>query len=73
VFREVFACYPDDGITKLQDIKEFKQLKNLDRYDELVGQIQGNLVEFPMNFLVDDDLTFTMANKEYFVPDINFT
>ena len=57
----------------LQEIKEFKATRNLDRYDELVGQVQGNIVEFPMNFLVDDDLTFKMANKEYFVPNINFT
>jgi len=73
VFREVFACYPDDEVTKLQEVKEFKETRNLDRYDELAGQIQGNIVEFPLHFLVDDDLTFKMTNKEYLVPNINFT
>ena len=60
-------------MTKLQDIKELKKLKNLDKYDELGPRIQGHLVQFPLNFLADDDLTFSITNKEYYVPDINFT
>jgi len=69
----VFACYPDDNIKRLNEIKEFKKLAKLEHYDSLSDKIRGHVVQFPLDFLANENLTFTFANKEYYVPDINFT
>jgi len=35
--------------------------------------IKGHVVEFPLDFLSKENLRIGMLNKEYFVPDDNFT
>ena len=69
----MFACYPDDTITRLDQIKPFQENKQLHKYDELSKKIQGHIVEFPAQFLIDEDLKFRRSDKEFYVPDINFT
>ena len=73
MYRKVFACYPDDNIKKLTDVKEFKKKANLDLYDELSKEIVGHAVEFPLYFLEYENLKLRISEKEYYVPDINFT
>jgi len=69
----VFACYPDDNIKTLAEVKEFKLRARPDQYDELKNQIIGNIVRFPLHFLSEANLFFAKTDKEVIVPSINFT
>lgn len=73
IYRLVFACYPDDQITQLKEIKDFKLKRNLNTYEDLGEKIKGHIVQFPVNFLADEVLTFGITNKEYYLPHISFT
>jgi len=73
IYRTVFACYPDDNIKTLADVKEFKSRAQPAQYDTLKGQIKGNIVRFPLQFLSEANLSFAKTDKEMIVPSINFT
>lgn len=73
IYRIVFACYPDDKITQLKGIKDLKLKRDLSAYEDLGVKIKGHIVEFPLNFLADEVLTFGITNKEYYLPHISFT
>jgi len=73
IYRNVFACYPDDNIKRLADVKEFKAKKNLEEYDNLRDQIRGYIVQFPLKFLEEAYLNFAKTDKESIVPAMNFT
>ena len=45
----------------------------MDLYNELKIGIKGYAVEFPLNFLCEENLKFTHLQKEYYAPDNNFT
>lgn len=69
----MFACYPDDNIKTLAEVKEFKATAKPDLYEGLKNQIIGNIVRFPLHFLSDANLFFAKTDKEMIVPSINFT
>jgi len=69
VYREVFACYPDDTMKTYKEVEEASKKKNLDKYDELKGKIQGHAVFFPLNFLENEKLGAEMSSMEYYIPD----
>lgn len=69
----MFRCYPDDGIHTLPDVKTFMEGARIDKYDKYHSKIKGNIVEFPLNFLKDEDLNIKVKQKEYLLPDITFT
>jgi len=73
IYRKVFACYPDDTVKKLDQLRQFMATKELHLYDELAPKIKGHIVKFPLNFLSEEDLSFKPLDKEYYVPYINFT
>lgn len=73
LYRKVFACYPDDTVETLSQLEDFAKTKNLYSYEEEKHKIIGNAVELPLNFLVRENLNFSITQKEYFVPDENFT
>ncbi|CAK57722.1 unnamed protein product (macronuclear) [Paramecium tetraurelia] len=73
IYRQVFACYPDDYIKSLNDYQTFKSQGDLSKYDQLSQQIVGHAVEFPLEFLCKEDLTIKILSMEIIVPEINFT
>lgn len=68
----MFRCYPDNRIKKIKNIKKYTEKARLDKYSELVETVQGNIVEFPLKFLRDEDLQIKVLKKEFFLPDITF-
>jgi phospholipase D1/2 len=73
IYREVFACYPDDNVTRMSQFDDFVRSAQPERYTELKDEIFGHAVELPLDFLKDERLTFKIQQKEYFVPEHNFT
>lgn len=59
MYRKVFRCYPDDNISSIREIQEFKQEKQIEAYPELVSLVKGNLVEYPLRFLSGEKLKKT--------------
>ena len=79
IYREIFRAEPDNEQTsskKLKkDRKEFSEMSNeelLDKYKELVGEIKGHYVEFPFDYLKEQNLSLKLLDKEKLVPAINF-
>lgn len=73
IYREVFRCYPDDEITSIADYEKFCKEAKPEKYNELKGEIIGHAVLLPLKFLKDENLQFGLKNKEYYVPNHNFT
>ena len=73
IYREVFGCYPDDTMKTYKDISTVKDNSRLDKYEELSKKIDGFVVEWPCKFLEKEDLNLKPSQKEFFVPEINFT
>lgn len=50
LYRQVFGCYPDDEMKK---INQTKRRKNVDKdmYTQLANEIEGFAVNFPLKFL----------------------
>jgi phospholipase D1/2 len=72
IYREIFACYPDDNIKLLSEIEEFKKKQDLSKYEELAPNIQGHLVWYPLEFLANDQLSAPMNTVEYYISDQTF-
>lgn len=68
----MFRCYPDDEIKHTDDIQEFEEKKNIEKYELLKDEIRGHVVDFPIKFLERQSLKLPIFTKEYLVPDINF-
>jgi phospholipase D1/2 len=73
IYREVFRCYPDDEISSIGEYEKFCKEAKPEKYEELMGEIVGHAVQFPLKFLKDENLQFRLKNKEYYVPNHNFT
>ena len=58
IYREVFACYPDDNVHKISELEQFKETANPEKYQALKQDIQGFAVEWPTDFLKNEDLDF---------------
>jgi phospholipase D1/2 len=71
-YRHVFRAYPDDEILSIRDIANFEAQAKLEDYDLLASDIKGNLVEFPLHFLENENLYLTIANKEFYLPEVSF-
>lgn len=55
------------------DIHEMKKNSQLSKYEEESKKIDGFVVEWPMWFIEKENLNLKLSQKEYFVPEINFT
>jgi phospholipase D1/2 len=57
LYREIFRCYPDDYIKTLAEITLLRAVPpNMELYQELKGEIIGFAVEYPLEFLKEEDL-----------------
>ena len=76
IYRELFACYPDDNYTTFKDLKDRKFLSKeelLEKYNEKKNDIVGHAVEFPLKFLEKENLGIAFFSVENLVPEKNFT
>ena len=72
MYRKVFRCYPDDEIRSISDRIDFESKADLSAYPELAERVSGHIVPFPLNFLLEEDLTIKVFNKEYYLPAENW-
>lgn len=56
LYREVFAVYPDDNVKSLADLPAFQKKRDLHKYEFLKELVKGNVVEFPKDFLLYENL-----------------
>ena len=71
-YREVFGCYPDDLMDSYETMRKMRaeaQKKNIFIKND---EIKGFLVEFPLNFLKNEDLTFSTISVENLLPEKGF-
>jgi len=60
-------------VKKLSDLEKFYKTAQPDLYDLVKHQIKGFVVEFPYDFLKEENLKFTQLQREYYAPEYNFT
>lgn len=72
-YREVFGCIPDDTVTVAAEIDKLAAKANVLKFSAGRGSLVGHAVEFPLDFMKDEDLRITMGQKEYYSPEIMFT
>ena len=76
IYHDIFKCYPDDSFksfTELRKAVEINQDENVAQHKKRVYQqrhheITGFIVEFPLKFLVDEDLKPSPYSKEGLAP-----
>lgn len=72
-YRDVFGCIPDDTVTCGQEINKLASSSSIQKYKEGRSSLKGHAVDFPLQFMKDEDLRFRMNQKEYFAPEMSFT
>ena len=80
IYHDIFACYPDDSFLSFRSLKDSEKIKKsekaedlLDKYNQLKDKIVGHIVEFPLLFLKNEDLSTSWISREKYIPEINFT
>jgi phospholipase D1/2 len=76
-YNEIFSCYPSDSMLTFSDILLQKLLHEdiqtfRDKYENNKNNIIGNIVVFPLNFLLEESLNRSYFCKEIVVPIKNF-
>ncbi|XP_070504074.1 phospholipase D1-like isoform X4 [Chironomus tepperi] len=69
IFDEVFKCIPNNAVRTIATLKKYNDEPALSKADpekaaEKLKSIQGYLVDLPLDFLCDEDLTPPTASKE---------
>lgn len=77
LYRHVFRCYPDDNIKSLSDLNSSEEVPVQADYYLLRDSVRGHLVrprqvDFPLEFLINEDLRLSIFSKEFFVPEASF-
>ena len=80
IYRDIFDCFPDNKFKTFEALKKRKiikteedkeELKKL--YDDNIGGINGHIVEYPIEFLNNEELDIDFFSKENLLPEKNFT
>ena len=78
IYSYIFNVYPDNKFITINDLIEYKRnnKENLEflkeKYDESKDKIIGNIVEFPLEFLKEENINRRSFCKEVLVPIKNF-
>lgn len=67
-YREVFGCIPDDNVTVAAEAEKLAATGDITKFQAGRGTLIGHAVEYPLNFMKDEDLTFKLGQKEYLAP-----
>ena len=75
MYRDIFGCYPDAEAKSYADLKRLKHLADSDLYPEKKKFIKGLAVEYPLEFLRDEDLRKTKSFEFglFILPNYVFT
>ena len=80
IYSDIFDCFPDNKFKTFADLKKRKIIKTEEDkeklkkdYHEKIFGIQGHIVEYPIEFLKDEELDIDFFSKENLVPEKNFT
>lgn len=70
---QVFNCLPSSLVRNMQELMDFKTKTGLDKEDpakaqELLKKIRGFLVQFPLEFLSEENLMPSVGTKEAMAP-----
>jgi phospholipase D1/2 len=80
IYSDLFDCFPDNKFKTFADLKKRKiikteedkeELKN--KYNQIISGIIGHIVEYPIEFLQNEELDIDFFSKENLVPEKNFT
>ena len=79
IYSDIFDCYPDNKFNNFEKLKKRKIVKSKEdiellkkNYEEKIIGISGHVVEYPIDFLKDEELYIDFFSKENFVPERNF-
>ena len=80
IYDKIFDCYPHNkfnNLTKLKERKMFKTSEEIEKlkkeYKDNIGKIDGHIVEFPYDFLKNEELDISFFSKENLIPERIFT
>ncbi|VDN60541.1 unnamed protein product [Dracunculus medinensis] len=78
IYEDVFRVYPTDQIHSFEELKVWAGQMPMSEYSPQIAEEQlrdliGTLVEFPLNFLLKEDLAPGLGSKEGLVPTSVFT
>ncbi|ORX95016.1 phospholipase D/nuclease [Basidiobolus meristosporus CBS 931.73] len=81
LFRDVFRCVPDDTVTTWDEYKAFVPDPHITKYGHqaltnlpkdavrgLLSHVKGHLVQFPTQFLKEENLNAAVFSREFLVP-----
>ncbi len=79
IYRDIFDCFPDNKFKTFADLKKRRIIKTeedkkelLKRYDDNISGIKGHIVEYPIEFLCNEELDIDFFSKENLIPEKNF-
>ena len=78
IYSDIFDCFPDNKFNNFAKLKERKIYKKEDEekfkeeYNSKNIGIIGHIVEYPIEFLKDEELDIDFFSKENLVPERNF-
>ena len=72
MYRHIFRCYPDNELHSLDFLRTFQRNAKLDEYQQLKDGFKGFLVQFPLEFLKNENLKISCFKKEFLLPEENF-
>lgn len=72
LYHDLFGCYPDNAMRKVQDVRAYERRPSTEEYEGLKGGIKGFIVHFPLEFLAEEDLQIPVLSPEYLMPQESF-
>ena len=79
IYRDIFDCFPDNKFKTFADLKKRRIIKTeedkkelLKRYDDNISGIKGHIVEYPIEFLCNEEIDIDYFSKENLIPEKNF-
>ena len=80
IYHELFRCYPNDEYNTYNSIKNAKKLREgespdelLNKYKKMKDQIVGHIIEFPLQFLKDENLGKKNFGFDTMLPSYTFS
>ena len=79
IYSNIFDCFPDNKFNNFAKLKERKIIKSeedkqklKEEYKNKIIGVMGHIVEYPIEFLKDEELDIDFFSKENLVPERNF-
>lgn len=63
IYREVFGCIPDNNAIKFSDVARIEKEARPELYHKLIRDLKGHYVEWPIDFLKNEDLSLKFGQK----------